>query len=121
MTHAPGGNALEVVELTIAMALLLIRQLMPTARTTKEGVWNEGRRMARSCRGNPLGIIGVGRIDSLVATCALAFDMGVMAYDRHTPPSNSPRRVFQWLPFDSLRESADLLTLRVPLELSTAT
>jgi D-3-phosphoglycerate dehydrogenase / 2-oxoglutarate reductase len=120
VTHAPGGNALGVAELTIAMALLLVRQLIPTAAAAKQGLWNDARRDGTELSGKTLGVIGVGRIGSLVAHRALAFGMRVVAYDPAYTPEQFAARGIRWLPFGSVLEAADILTLHVPLDSSTA-
>jgi D-3-phosphoglycerate dehydrogenase / 2-oxoglutarate reductase len=119
VTHAPGGNAVGVAELTIAMALLLVRQVIPTAAATKEGQWNEARRSGTELAGKTLGIIGVGRIGSLVAERALAFGMRVDAFDPAYTPEQLGARGIRWRAHDDVLESADVLTLHVPLEPST--
>jgi phosphoglycerate dehydrogenase-like enzyme len=120
VTHAPGGNAVGVAELTIAMALMLIRQLIPTAAATRHGMWNDARRAGTELSGKTMGIIGVGRIGSLVAERALAFGMRVVAHDPAYTPEQFATRGIRWLPFEAVLESADLLTLHVPLDPSTA-
>jgi len=120
VTYAPGGNALGVAELTIAMALLLVRQLVPTISATKEGMWNQARRAGTELSGKTLGIIGVGRIGSLVAERALAFGMHVVGNDPAFEPEEFAARGLLWLPLDAVLESADLVTLHVPLDPSTA-
>jgi D-3-phosphoglycerate dehydrogenase len=120
VTHTPGGNALGVAELTIAMALLLVRQLIPTAEATKQGLWNDARRAGTELSGKTLGIIGVGRIGSLVAQRALAFGMRVVADDPAYTPEQFTARGIRWLPFGEVLEAADVLTLHVPLDASTA-
>src|SRR5947209_3733917 len=41
VTNAPGANAKGVAELTIAVAVALVRELLPVADATKNGHWNE--------------------------------------------------------------------------------
>ncbi len=120
VTHAPGGNAMGVAELTIAVALMLVRQLVPTAIATKAGEWNEARRSGTELRGKTLGIIGVGRIGSLVARLALAFDMRVVANDPAYTPDQFSERGLLWLTFERVLEAADIVTLHVPLDATTA-
>jgi D-3-phosphoglycerate dehydrogenase len=120
VTHAPGGNAIGVAELTIAMALTLIRQIMSTAAATKAGQWNEARQSGTELHGKTLGIIGVGRIGGLVAQLALAFGMHVVANDPAYSPQQFAEHGLRWLPLEGVLESADIVTLHVPLDVSTA-
>jgi phosphoglycerate dehydrogenase-like enzyme len=55
-----------------------------------------------------------------VARLALAFDMRVVAHDPAYTPEQFAARGIDWLPFAAVLEAADILTLHVPLDSSTA-
>jgi D-3-phosphoglycerate dehydrogenase / 2-oxoglutarate reductase len=119
VTNAPGANSIGVAELTIAMAVSLVRHMMPVAAATKAGLWNEARQDGTELAGKTLGILGVGHVGSRVARRALAFDMRVVAYDPAYTPEQFAERGIRWMPIDDVCSSADVLTIHVPLDPTT--
>jgi D-3-phosphoglycerate dehydrogenase len=119
VTNAPGANAIGVAELAIAMAVSLLRHLMPVSAATKQGEWDKARQGGEELAGKTLGILGVGHVGSRVARRALAFDMRVVAYDPAYTPEQFAERGIQWMPLDEVCAAADLLTLHVPLDSTT--
>jgi D-3-phosphoglycerate dehydrogenase len=116
VTNAPGANATGVAELAIAVAIALIREFIPVSEATKGGMWNEARRQGTELAGKTLGILGVGHVGGRVASRALAFEMKVVAYDPAYTPAQLAARGIEWRAFDEVIESADILTLHVPLD-----
>src|SRR6202163_223999 len=76
----PGGSSVSVAEHTFALLLALVRQLPRFDAGMREGRWEKSSSGAE-VRGKTLGLIGLGRIGSEVASRAEAFDMRVVAYD----------------------------------------
>src|SRR5882724_8175322 len=76
----PGGNAVSVAEHTFALLLALARQVPKLDAALREGRWEKSS-SGTEVRGKTLGLIGLGRIGSEVASRAEAFDMRVLAYD----------------------------------------
>jgi D-3-phosphoglycerate dehydrogenase len=119
VTNAPGANATGVAELAMAVAVVLIREFMPVAEATKNGMWNEARRQGTELAGKTLGILGVGHVGSRVARRAVAFEMEVIAYDPAYTPEQLASWGIHWRPFDDVIAGADILTLHVPLDEKT--
>src|SRR6267154_4023674 len=76
----PGGSSVSVAEHTFALLLALARQLPRFDAAMREGRWEKSSSGAE-VRGKTLGLVGLGRIGSEVASRAEAFDMRVVAYD----------------------------------------
>src|SRR5207244_2296639 len=70
----------SVAEHTFALLLALVRQLPKFDAAMREGRWEKSSSGAE-VRGKTLGLIGLGRIGSEVASRAEAFDMRVVAFD----------------------------------------
>src|SRR5215470_17198087 len=70
----PGGNAVSVAEHTFALLLALARQIPKLDSALREGRWEKSS-SGTEVRGKTLGLIGLGRIGSAVASRAEAFDM----------------------------------------------
>src|SRR6267142_3590947 len=91
--NAPGANANAVKELVLAGMLLAARNLPPAldfvrglrvSAEFEEQVEDGKKQFAGSeLPGHTLGIIGLGKIGSLVADAAIRLGMNVLGYDPH--------------------------------------
>ena len=68
-------------ELTIALALALMRNLMPASRSVNAGKWDRDRFRGGELYGKTVGLVGVGRVGTLVAGYLKAFGATVVGYD----------------------------------------
>lgn len=70
------------VELTWALVLGLVRQLVPESLALRAGgPWQSS--VGRDLAGATLGVVGLGKIGGRVATVAQAFGMDVVAWSQH--------------------------------------
>jgi D-3-phosphoglycerate dehydrogenase / 2-oxoglutarate reductase len=98
-------------ELTLALALALLRNLPAATVSTQAGHWNRDLFRGRELFGKTAGLVGVGRLGSIVAGYFEALGMNVLGYDpRPDFPAAVARRV-EWLP-DLLKQS-DVVSLHV--------
>lgn len=72
----------STAELTWAMLLALVRWLPAAHADVLAGQWRRQPFMGREVRGKTLGILGLGRLGTLVAGYAKAFQMRVLAWDQ---------------------------------------
>ncbi len=115
VVNAPGSNADTVAEHTLALMLMLQRQLWASIQATKEGRWHWRRLYGGDeLRGKSLGILGLGNIGKRVATLATAFGMAVMYWDAAEQAVPYPM-----LPLEQLLPRADICTVHLPLLPST--
>jgi D-3-phosphoglycerate dehydrogenase/(S)-sulfolactate dehydrogenase len=113
--NTPGGNSVAVAELTIALMLALLRQLVPATTSTRAGRWEKkkfggGHELFRKT----VGLLGFGSIGQLVAQRCIAFGTTVIAYDPH-PVEASRRMGAQIVPLDEVFRRADIVSLHLPL------
>jgi D-3-phosphoglycerate dehydrogenase / 2-oxoglutarate reductase len=119
VTNAAGTNAKSVAELTIAMAVALVRRFVRMDAEIRAGRWTESRWIGTELAGKRLGILGVGNVGSRVASRALAFEMEVAAYDPAYSPAQLAERGILGLGAEEVVATADLLTVHVPLDSTT--
>ena len=92
--NAPGANANAVKELVIAGMLIAARNLLPATRfvdslagddeTLNKAVEDGKKHFAGiELPRHTLGVIGLGKIGSLVADAAIKLGMNVLGYDPH--------------------------------------
>jgi phosphoglycerate dehydrogenase-like enzyme len=113
VTTTPDANANAVAELTIAFLLALARPIVEGHERAARGEWPvlAGREIA----GRTLGVLGLGRIGSLVAAKARALGMHVLAHD---PFRTGPADV-HLVQLDPLLAESDYVSLHLPLSDAT--
>ena len=110
-----GSNAISVAEHTILMMLSVSRRLPEMHDRVITGRWsgNDHGMSSRSLAGKTLGLIGLGKIGTLVAHRAESFGMKIVFTD---PAVEGPRHGnWQKLDFEKLLGESDYLSLHVHL------
>ncbi|HJZ64715.1 MAG TPA: phosphoglycerate dehydrogenase [Candidatus Acidoferrum sp.] len=115
----PGGNAVSVAEHTFALLLALARQVPKLDAALREGRWEKSS-SGTEVRGKTLGLIGMGRIGSAVASRAEAFDMRVLAYDPYISEAAAKELQVELVPLDRLYAESDFISLHTALSPATA-
>ncbi|TMH86856.1 MAG: 3-phosphoglycerate dehydrogenase [Betaproteobacteria bacterium] len=126
--NAPGANANAVKELVLAGMLLAARNLPPaldfvrglrTSPEFEEQVEDGKKQFAGSeLPGHTLGIIGLGKIGSLVADAAIRLGMNVLGYDPHITVDAAwslPSQVRKAASVDEVLKQSHFVSLHVPL------
>lgn len=127
--NAPGANANAVKELVLAGLLIAARNLVPAVRFV-EGLHARDGELNRLVEDNKkhyagfelphrtLGILGLGRIGSLVADAAIKLGMNVLGYDPEITVEAAwslPSQVRRAHSIEEVLKACDFLTLHVPL------
>lgn len=82
VARATGGFSYGAAELTIALALALMRQIPAADAAMRRGEWRTP--MTRVLHGKTLGIVGLGQVGGHVAALGRAFGMQVLASGRRS-------------------------------------
>jgi D-3-phosphoglycerate dehydrogenase / 2-oxoglutarate reductase len=118
--NAPAGNSVAVAELLFAVLLAHLRQIPRADSSMHDGRWERSSLLGNELRGRTLGIVGVGRIGSEVATRAHAFGMQVVGYDPYISEERfRALRVTRAATLDELLDESDIVTVHVPLNEET--
>jgi D-3-phosphoglycerate dehydrogenase len=109
--NTPAASSNSVAELTIGYLLALVRQIPQATASMKAGAWEKkalsnGTELA----GKTLGLVGFGRIGSLVAQKAHALGMEVLFYRRTPTEVDYATQVS----LDKLFARSDFVSLHVP-------
>lgn len=118
--NAPEGNTTTTAEHAIAMMMALSRNIPQATSSMKAGKWEKKKFMGREITGKILGIVGIGRIGSIVADRAQGLKMTVIAYDPHIPKEVAERMGVQLVTIDELYKRADYISVHVPLTKETS-
>ena len=125
--NAPGANANAVKELVLAGMLIAARNLAPALDFTKnlktgnlEKTVEDGKKQFAGFElpGHTLGVIGLGKIGSLVADAAIRLGMNVLGYDPHITVEAAwslPSQVKRASSVDEVLKASHFVSLHVPL------
>ncbi len=131
--NAPGANANAVKEMVLAGMLIAARELAPALRFTAaldvqaaglEQRIEAGKKAFAGVElaGQTLGIIGLGKVGSLVADAAIKLGMQVVGHDPEITIDAAwslPSQVRRAASVDEVLKSADFVSLHVPLLAAT--
>lgn len=113
--NTPGANAMAAAEHTLALMFALARHIPQAYQSMREGAWNKKAFMGTELYRQTLGIIGLGRIGSIVADRALALKMDVLGYDPYILPEAAAIMGVELVSLDELLARSDFITLHTPL------
>jgi len=125
--NAPGANANAVKELVLAGMLIAARNLGPALEFTKklkkenlDKTVEDGKKQFAGFElpGHTLGVVGLGKIGSLVADAAIRLGMHVLGYDPHITVDAAwslPSQVKRANSVDEILKASHFVTLHVPL------
>ena len=119
--NAPQSNIISAAEHTVAMLLAVARNIPQAHGALTEGRWERSRWTGTEVYGKTLGILGLGRIGSLVAKRCQALGMDVIAYDPFLAPERAARMDVELLPnVEAVLQRADFVTVHLPKTQETA-
>ncbi len=112
--NTPEGNTNTAAEHTLAMLLGLARSIGQADASLKRGEWARDRYMGVEVSGKILGIIGLGRIGSLVARKAQGLGMSTIAYDPFISREQAQSIGVEMFELAELLARADFITIHTP-------
>ncbi len=113
VVNAPQSNVLSAAEHSMALLLAQARNVPQAHSALKAGKWERSRWEGVELYGKTLGVIGLGRIGSLVAQRALAFGMQLVAYDPYVSAERARQLGIELLDLDDLVARSDFITIHV--------
>jgi D-3-phosphoglycerate dehydrogenase / 2-oxoglutarate reductase len=126
--NAPGANANAVKELVLAGMLIAARNLAPALEfvaTQKDSPdlekrIEDGKKQFAGFElpGHTLGVVGLGKVGSLVADAAIRLGMNVLGYDPHITVEAAwslPSQVKRAVSVDEVLKASHFVSLHVPL------
>jgi D-3-phosphoglycerate dehydrogenase len=117
--NTPGGNVVTTAEHTIALMMSLTRNVAQGTASLKAGRWDKKKLQGREIMNKTLGVIGYGKIGSVVADRARGLKMRVMVYDPVVQPEVIEKKGFEPVTLDALYREADYISVHVPKSKAT--
>ncbi|MCY4513773.1 MAG: 2-hydroxyacid dehydrogenase [Candidatus Tectomicrobia bacterium] len=118
-----GANSVAVAEHTIMLILAVYRKLAALHQNVVAGKWHGG--VPRTVdmyelAGKTVGLVGLGNIGQQVAQRIRAFDASVIYHDAFRRSAAEEERLgVNYVPLEDLLETADVVSLHVPLNHGT--
>lgn len=114
-----GAEAHTVAEMTMLLAGVASRRIIPGDRMIRDGGWGNVLMLQSGVfelAGKTIGLIGFGRIGREVAKRARAFDMRVIYHDVMRPEAATERELgVEYRDLEALLAEADIVSLHMPL------
>ncbi|HEY9685534.1 MAG TPA: 2-hydroxyacid dehydrogenase [Coleofasciculaceae cyanobacterium] len=119
VVRVPAYSPYSVAEHTVGLMLALNRKLCKANSRVREGNFTIGGLLGFDMHGKTVGIIGTGRIGSVVATIlGKGFGCRVLAYDP-SPNLHYEEQGVCYTGLDQLFSQSDIITLHCPLTAQT--
>jgi D-3-phosphoglycerate dehydrogenase len=117
--NTPGGNTVTTGEHAIAMMIALARKIPQATASMKAGKWEKNKFMGTEFFNKTLGIIGIGRVGSIVADRCQGLKMNVIAYDPFIAPEAASKMGITLVSLDDLFKTADFISVHTPMTKET--
>jgi D-3-phosphoglycerate dehydrogenase len=120
VVNSPEGNTIAAAEHALAMMLSLSRYIPDANQSLKNNEWNRNRFIGSEVYKKTLGVVGLGKIGSHVATVARAMGMKLLAYDPFLSTDRAEQLGCRLVDLDLLFRESDYITLHIPKTPDTA-
>lgn len=120
VVNSPEGNTIAAAEHALAMMMSLSRYIPSADASVKSGEWKRKDFTGVEVYKKTLGVVGLGKIGSHVATVARAMGMKLLAYDPFISADRAEQLGCRLVELDFLFREADYITLHIPKTPETA-
>jgi D-3-phosphoglycerate dehydrogenase / 2-oxoglutarate reductase len=114
VVNSPEGNTIAAAEHAIAMMLSMSRHIPEANASVKGGKWERNRFLGVEVYKKTLGIVGLGKIGSHLATAAKAMGMKLLAYDPFISTERADQLGCRLVELELLMRESDYITLHIP-------
>lgn len=117
VTHAAGGIAPAVAEMSLLLILLSLRQVHKLDQAMKTGgPWDASRLigMGQELVGNRVGVVGAGYTGQCLIKLLTALDVEVWVADPYLTPERATTLGVSKVPLDELLKKCPIVTMQAP-------
>lgn len=114
VVNAPNANTISAAEHTMALLLAQARRVAEADASLREGRWDRKKFQGVELHGKTLGVLGLGKIGTLVAQRASAFGMTIVAYDPYVSADRARRLGVEMLSLEEVFSRSDIITIHLP-------
>ena len=120
VVNSPEGNTIAAAEHALAMMLSMSRYIPAANKAVKAGGWDRKSFTGVEVYKKTLGVVGLGKIGSHVATVARAMGMNLLAFDPFISSDRAEELGCRLVEMDFLLQESDYITLHIPKTKDTA-
>ncbi len=113
--NTPGGNTIATAEHTVALMLAMARNIPQAQESLRAGKWERNAFVGTELQGKVLGILGFGKVGSVVAARCSAFGMRILAYDPVQSPGIASHSGVELVGLEELLRQSDIISVHTPL------
>jgi D-3-phosphoglycerate dehydrogenase / 2-oxoglutarate reductase len=115
VVNAPQSNIISAAEQAMALLLAQARNIPQAAAALKAGAWERSKWEGVELAGKTIGLVGLGRVGSLVATRAAGFGMRVIAFDPFVSADRAKEMGVDVMPtLEALLVQSDFVSIHLP-------
>lgn len=114
VVNAPTSNIVSAAELAIGLLMASARNIVPANLALKNGNWARSKFGGVELQDKTVGIIGMGKIGTLVANRLAGFDMKFVAYDPYVKQAPVEGPEIKMVELDELLSVSDFITIHIP-------
>lgn len=115
VVRVPAYSPHAVAEHAVALMLSLNRKIHRSYYRTRDNNFNINGLLGFDMKGKTAGIIGTGKIGTIVIQILKGFGMEVLAYDKFPNEENAEKYEFSYVDLNTLYNRADIISLHCPL------
>lgn len=108
------GNFVSTSEHTILLMLAALGDFYHANQSMKEGRWEKKFLVGHELANKTVGLLGFGRIASLVARRLAGFRVRVIAYDKFVSQEKADEYGVELVPLDELCRQSDIISIHMP-------
>lgn len=113
VVNAPLSNVTSAAEHSMALLLAQARNVPQAHAALQAGRWERSQWQGVELAGKTLGVVGLGRIGSLVAQRALAFGMTIVAHDPYITQEIADKANAELIELEELMARSDFVTMHL--------
>ncbi len=115
VVNAPQSNIISAAEHTLALLLAQARNVPQAHTALVTGAWERSRWEGVELAGKTIGLVGHGRVGTLVAQRAAAFGLRVIAFDPYVSADRARELGVETMPtLEAVLVQADFVSIHLP-------
>lgn len=114
VVNAPTSNVISAAELAIGQLMAIARQIPDANASLKAGEWKRSKFTGTELYEKTVGIIGLGRIGTLVAQRLAGFGVNLLGYDPYVTAARAEQIGVELVDMDQLMRRSDFITIHIP-------
>ena len=114
VVNAPTSNVISAAELAIGHIFSLARYIPDANASLKAGKWQRSKFTGVELYEKTIGIVGLGRIGTLVAQRLSGFGATLIGYDPYVTPARAEQIGVELVTLEDLMKRSDFITIHIP-------